>query len=143
MAGESFPILIKELITLRERMKTDKVRREYLERRLPEMLEEQGMTGVKLEDGPQIYFGQNRLKAWPKKLADDESDSEAKERMYDTLRELDAGHLITKKETVSFNSLCAWVKQRLADGQPIPEEIDYRSDSTIQVRTNGWSPNDV
>jgi hypothetical protein len=137
MAGESMGALLKELITIRARQSADKKRRAELEQRLPELLQEQGVTSFKLDDGPKIYLKPDDIKvsAWPATKDDDEYHA--------CLRSIGAGHLIKETPTVSNTALRAHVKTLIREGKAIPEAIGYSTSPSFAVSAGGWSPDNV
>lgn len=126
MPGENPKTLAMEYVETVARHKRDGERLAELKKLLPEVMEEEGLESMRLKDGPTVYLS-SRLKAWP---------SGDTEKMHEDLRHMGAGHLVKSKEAVNFNSLCGLVKERLQDGQAVPESIKYEHVLTVNVRSN-------
>lgn len=133
MAGESLPSMIRELATIRTRMKRDEVRRKALEQRLPELMVEQGQQSIKLDCGLSCHLKPNTVKvakAWPAAETDE---------FHAALRSIGAGHIIKEEPSVNNASLRAVVLERMRNGEVIPDEIGYTTSLSFSLTPRDWS----
>ena len=143
MAGESIPALVREMMKAKAKWKRYEARYKELQRIIPEMMQQDGLTSVKTDFGPTVYLKPNaaKVRAFATPMpGEDKDETQARLRM--ALESAGASHLIDAEPRVNHNSLSAWVKEELREGRPIPEDISYTTELAFGVRSNGWSPED-
>jgi len=131
MAAENLIEAAKELGALRDRKEEleaelkviNKAKTELETQRLPQMMEDAEVEKMTIEGVGTLY---TQAGVYASILASD------RDKAYDWLREHGHGDIV--KETVHHQSLTAWVKEMLGDGNQLPEFFNAKPTTTARLR---------
>lgn len=131
MAAEQLIEAAKELGRLRDQKEEleaelkviNKAKTELETQRLPQMMEDAEVEKMTIEGVGTLY---TQAGVYASILASD------RDKAYDWLREHGHGDIV--KETVHHQSLTAWVKEMLGDGNQLPEFFNAKPTTTARLR---------